>query len=139
MKGGTMLLDPPDKSCIIIKIVERVNAPDNVYFSNGLTVKFPDSLEHFVNAEFPGQFITPWPVIRTEPAVIDANISWLDVKIPVKACIVAVLSSSYNACKQGKGGRFSFFIKQEALARRDPGAGEDLFGNLPEVAIINIF
>ena len=85
---------------------------------------------------FPAFRITFWFMIRTEPAIINALISWFNMKIAVKVCKIAIVSSSDDPGKQAKKSQIGIFKKEQTIFRGYTGITAYLISYDPEVFIV---
>src|ERR1035437_708279 len=136
MKSRPILFNFFNKRSPIMKIVRRMYTTDDMNFSNSLIVKTLHNVKHLFMAVFPAFRITFRFVVRTEPAIINTLIGWLNVKIAVEICKIAVVSPSDNSCKQTERCQIGFFKKEQTICRRYTDIVSYLIRYSPEFFIV---
>ena len=92
-----------------MNVVIRMDTSYNMDLSDSLIVKSFDDLKHFIMTVFPAVRVAFRFVIGAKPAVINALICWLNMKIAVKICKVAIKLPSDNPGEEPKQSEIGFF------------------------------
>src|SRR5450759_211068 len=136
MKGWPVFFNFFNKGSPIMKVISRMYASDDMNFSNSFIVKTFHNIKHLFMTIFPAFRITFWFMIRAEPAIINALISWFNMKIAVKVCKIAIVSSSDDPGKQAKKSQIGIFKKEQTIFRGYTGITVYLISYHPEVFIV---